>query len=138
MDDFENLDDDQIQQLIALGIIPDEENQLQQQIEQAKALRNAEAPSGRYVRGGIYVAASPLEHIARAAQGIKAQHDLKDLYQRQQDLFGQQVQGRQSYFDALRNRLRVGKGSHSYTIPNGPLEDISLDPNLVQPPNPVY
>jgi hypothetical protein len=134
MDDFENLDDDQIQQLIQLGIIPDENAQLQQQIEQAQALRNGEAPKGRFVRDGIYVAASPLEHIARAAQGIKAQHDLKNLYQQQQDLFGQQVAGRQAYFDALRDRTRVGRGRHSYTIGQPKMQDFQLDPSLVPPP----
>lgn len=131
MDDLENLSDDQVQQLIALGIIPDEQNALQQQIEQAQALRDAQAPQGSYSRSGIYVAASPLEHIARAAQGIKAQHDLKKLYEQQQGLFGEQVAGRQTYLDALRNRTRVGKGAHSFTIGQPKMQEFTLDPSLL-------
>lgn len=131
MDDFENLTDDQIQQLIALGVIPEEQDVLQQQIKQAQALRNADAPQGSYSRGGVYVAASPLEHIARVAQGIKAQSDLKNLYQQQQDQFGQQVEARQTFLDALRNRDRVGKGRHSYTIGQPKMQDFTLDPSLL-------
>lgn len=131
MDDFENLTDYQIQQLIQLGVIPDEDNVLNQQIQQAQSLRNSQAPQGGYSRGGVYTAASPLEHIARAAQGIKAQHDLKDLYARQQELFDSQVAGRQAYLDALRGRTRVGKGAHSYTVGRPQMQDFTLDPSLL-------
>ncbi len=134
MDDFENLDDDQIQQLMELGIIPDQSNVLQSQIEQAQKLRNAEGPQGQTVRSGIYVAASPLEHIARVMQGMKAQKDLDRLYGEQQGLFSQQVQGRQAFVDALRGRDRLGKGRHSFTMGRPSMQDVTLDPNLVQMP----
>lgn len=131
MDDFTDLTDEQIQQLIALGIIPEEQESLQKQMDQAQALRDAQAPQGSYSRGGIYVAASPLEHIARVAQGIKAGRDLQKMYERQQELFGQQVSGRQSYFDAIRGRTRVGKGPYSYTVGRPTMQDFKLDPNLI-------
>lgn len=134
MDDFTNLTDDQIQQLIQLGVIPDEQTDLQKQMDQADALRYASAPEGRYVRGGLYVAASPLEHIARAAQGIKAGRDLDRLRDQQQSLLQQQVSGRQAFLDALRGRTRVGKGAHSFTVGEPPMQDFTLDPNLVQMP----
>lgn len=131
MDDLENLSDDQIQQLISLGVIPEQQDALQQQIKQAESLRDAQAPQGSYSRGGIYVAASPLEHIARVMQGLKAKNDLKGLYQQQQDQFGQQVQGRQAFLDALRNRTRVGKGPHSYTVGQPKMQNFTLDPSLL-------
>lgn len=131
MDDFENLDDDQIQQLIALGVIPDQQNDLKKQMDQAQALRYAEAPQGSYSRGGIYVAASPLEHMARVMQGIKAGKDLEKLRDQQQSVLQNQVEGRQSFLDALRNRTRVGRGAHSYTIGQPQMQDFKLDPSLL-------
>lgn len=128
---IENLTDEQVQQLMALGIIPDEQGQLQKQMDQAESIKTAAAPQGGYSRGGVYTAASPLEHIARVMQGIKAGKDLDKLYQKQQDLFQQQVSGRQSYFDAIRGRNRVGKGAHSYTIGQPQMQNVSLDPSLV-------
>lgn len=131
MDDLSNLSDEQIQQLMQLGIIPDEQNELQKQMEQAQSLKTAAAPQGATVRNGIYVAASPLEHIARVAQGIKASKELDKLRDQQQSLLQDQVSGRQSYFDAIRGRTRVGKGPHSFTIGQPQMQDFTLDNSLL-------
>jgi hypothetical protein len=109
MEDFENLSDEDIQQLMSLGIIPDEMNDINSQMEIANKIRTRTPPTGTDT-GRVYVAASPLEHIAYAAQGIKAGRDLKKLRLDQQALLAQQIRGRSKYFqkmnDTPENRAR--------------------------------
>lgn len=133
MDDLDNLSEEQLQQLMQLGAVPDQQTYLDEQIKQAQRIRNSQAPQG-YDTGRVYVAASPLEHLAHAMEGIKANKDLKNLRQQQQDLLAQQVAGRTSYMDALLGRLRMGKGKHSFVVRQPRLEDPGVDPSLVQSP----
>lgn len=103
MDDFENLDPEVLQQLMELGIIDPQMKSLDEQITTAQAIRGRRSPEGTHT-GRVYVAASPLEHAAYAMQGIKAGKDMDKARLEQQKLLAQQVRGRQSFFDALRNR----------------------------------
>ena len=66
------LTDEQIDQLIALGELPTEQEIQQERLERAQALQETPTPQGRYLGGGrIYTAAHPLEHIAGALrQGV--------------------------------------------------------------------
>lgn len=133
MEDLDNLSEEDLQKLISLGVIPDEQSSLEDQIKQAQMVRNRQGPEGTYTRG-MYVAASPLEHIARAMEGIKAGRDLKDLRSQQQGLLQQQNEGRMSYMVALLGRLRMGRGKHSYSMPNPRMADVPVDPSMVQSP----
>jgi len=100
MDDFSNLSEEDIAQLMELGILPDQLEELQSQMQSAQKLRDRRAPQG-YDTGRMYVAASPLEHAAYAMQGIKAGKDLDRMRAEQQALLKKQVAGRSNYFNSM-------------------------------------
>lgn len=99
-DPFEDMTEDEIQQLMELGVIPKKQDALAQQLAQATALRNKEGPQGRD-SGRVYTAASPLEHIAHAAQGIMAGRNIKRLQKEQQGQLDAQVKGRSAFLKAM-------------------------------------
>lgn len=110
MSDFlnaEDLDDDTINQILGLGTADEKNSMLNQQINQANALRYGRGPQGRD-SGRVYTAANPLEHIVHAAEGIQAGKDLDRLRQQQEELMNSQVAGRKAFFDALRRRQMPG------------------------------
>lgn len=100
MEDFSNLDPEVLQQLMELGIIPEEMGSLKDQISTAQALRDKGAPRGTDT-GRVYVAANPLEHLAYTLNGMKAGKEIDKARAEQQKLLAQQVRGRKSYFDAM-------------------------------------
>jgi hypothetical protein len=100
MDDFSNLSEEDIQQLMELGIAPDQLESLNTQIASAQKLRDRRAPQGTDT-GRVYVAASPLEHLAYAMQGIKAGKDIDKSRAEQQKILAQQVRGRGLYFNKM-------------------------------------
>ena len=99
MDSF-NLTPEDLELLISLGVIDDEKADLERQYAAAEALRNTPAPEGRYVRG-IYVAASPLEHLARVVQGFKAQEQMDELRNQQSELRDRQIAGRRRFAELM-------------------------------------
>lgn len=99
-DPLEGLSEEELQQLMDLGVIPQKQDALALQLAQATKLRNSPGPQGRD-SGRVYTAASPLEHIAHAAQGIKAGRDMKRVEQEQKDLMASQVQGRSQFLKAM-------------------------------------
>lgn len=100
MGDFEGLDDETLQQLMELGIIPEQLDQLKQQMAQSQKIRDRGAPKGTDT-GRVYVAASPLEHAAYAMQGIKAGKDMDRDRLAQQKLLADQIRGRSAYFNKM-------------------------------------
>src|SRR5207302_5159151 len=60
----------QIQQILALGEVPEKQALLEEQMKRANALRDSPAPEGRYGPGrlGMYTAPHPLEVIGHLAQ----------------------------------------------------------------------
>lgn len=100
MEDFENLSDEDIQQLMELGIIPDQLEGLKGQMETAEKLRSRRGPQGTDT-GRVYVAASPLEHLSYALQGMKAGKDLDRMRAEQQALLKKQASGRSTYFNRM-------------------------------------
>jgi hypothetical protein len=112
MDDFldlENMSEEEIAQLMELGILDDQGNILDKQLAQAQAVRNAPGPEGRD-SGRVYTAANPLEHIVNAAQGIKAGREIEDIAKKQEELLAQQTAGRKTFLDALRKKPMQGLG----------------------------
>lgn len=112
MDDFldlEDLSEEEIAQLMELGILDDQQGILSDQLAQAQAMRNAPGPQGRD-SGRVYTAASPIEHAVHVYQGYKAGQDIKELADKQNAILDQQLQGRKSFLDALRRRNNPGLG----------------------------
>jgi hypothetical protein len=101
MDDLANLSEQDIMQLMELGIIPPQLEDLKQQMSIAQSLRDREAPGGTYA-GRVYVADSPLKHAAYAMQGIKAGRDIDKARLEQQKLLAKQVAGRGMFFNKYR------------------------------------
>lgn len=116
------LSDADLDQLIALGVIPEKQDILKEQMTRAQALRDKmpEMRSG----GRVNTAAHPLEFLVQGLQGYKANKQLDDLRKQQSELMGEQVKGRRAFFEALQRR-----GSKPQ-VPGAP--DMSLygnDPN---------
>lgn len=104
-DPLEGMTPEQLEQLIQLGVIPEEQAMLAGSLSQARALRNKEGPKGTDM-GRVYVAASPLEHAVHAYEGYKAGNDIKDLTKKQQDTLKRQTEGRMAFVDALRRKSK--------------------------------
>lgn len=66
-------------------------------IEQAMKLRNTPNAEGRYHRGNIYTAASPLEHLSVGLLRMKGKKDLTKAEEKQ-------LEAKKSIIDALRTR----------------------------------
>jgi len=106
MDDFlsvEDLTEEDINAILGLGTAEDEAAQLENQLAMANKLRYQSGPEGRGY-GGIYTAASPLEHAAYAWQGIEAKKDAEKLGAEQDALMQRQTDARQKFFDAMMRR----------------------------------
>lgn len=102
-DPLEDLTEDEIAQLMELGAIPQEQEQLLSSLSQARELRNRPGPQG-YDGGRVYTAASPLEHAAHAFQSIKAGKQIDDLLKQQQENLLKQTDGRTAFLKALRRK----------------------------------
>ncbi len=106
MNDFlnvEDLDEDTINAILGLGTAEDEAAQLESQLAMANKLRNQAGPEGRGY-GGIYTAASPIEHAVHAWQGIRAGKDAEKLSAEQDALLQRQTDARQKFFEAMMKR----------------------------------
>lgn len=114
---IEDLTEEELQQLMELGIIPDELGSLDKQMATAEALRYAEAPGVSKQYGGYTPAASPLEHLARVVQGIKGGKDLEKLRGEQSGLLDKQVSGRKLFANKLRGQKKIEVPSPSVLDP---------------------
>jgi hypothetical protein len=99
-DPLEGLSEEEIQQLMELGVIPSEQDALAQRLAEATAIRKSEGPQGRN-SGRVYTAASPIEHAVHAFEGIQARKDIDSLTKKQQDLLDKQVAGRGQFLRAM-------------------------------------
>lgn len=99
-----DLSDADLEQLMALGIIPDKQSGLQDQLTQAQKLRYGSMPEMRGEGGRIQTAANPLEFLTAGVQGYRAGKDIDKLRKEQADLLKQQTQARKLFFDRLRGR----------------------------------
>lgn len=113
---FEGLSDEDIQALMELGVLPDQQKSLDDQITTAQTIRDRKAPRGQTVGpDNVYVASSPLEHAAYAAQGIMAGRDIKNARLQQQEILAKQIKGRASYFQKM--MAAKGQGGMDPNIP---------------------
>ena len=110
MEGFEGLTEEQLQQLIELGVIPDEQGYLAEQMQQANAVRNMAGPEMRG-NGRVQVAANPLEFLGQGIQKYQAGNDLKEIGQKRRTLLDKQVAGRKALLDAIRGKQMGFQGS---------------------------
>lgn len=99
MDEFEGLDEEQLQQLMALGIIPEQQGALAQQMKIANGLRDTEGSQMR-TAGRVSVAANPMEEIGSVLKQYAGTRDLKALQQKQEGLMQQQAKSREDFMKA--------------------------------------
>jgi len=99
---LENLSEDDINLLMQLGIIPEQQAGISKQQDYADALRGTKQPRGMEVGpGGIYVGASPLEHIASAMQRAEGMSQTADLQGRSNELLDKETKGRKRFLEIL-------------------------------------
>lgn len=116
MNDFLNVEDlseEDINAILGLGTGEEKAAQLEQQLSLANQIRNAQGPEGRGY-GGIYTAASPLEHAAHAWKGIQAGKDAERLSQEQDALMQQQTEARKRFFEAMIQRQQPQAAPQQY------------------------
>ncbi len=102
-DPLADLTEDEISQLMELGVIPEEQKSLAEQLFQARELRYGQGPQG-IDSGRIFTAANPLEHAVHAYQGIKAGRQIDELLKKQQENLLKQTEGRSAFLKALRRK----------------------------------
>jgi hypothetical protein len=102
-DPLADMSEEEIAQLMELGVIPEEQKNLATSLSQARELRYGQGPQG-HDSGRIYTAASPLEHAVHAYQGIKAGKQIDELLKKQQENLLKQTEGRTAFLKALRRK----------------------------------
>ena len=87
------------EELADLGIIPEQQQALEQQMAQANALRGAPLPEGRQA-GGRFIAASPLEMLGGVAQRFAGALKGRGLEKQREALWDRQKAGRSKWLRA--------------------------------------
>lgn len=105
-DPLADLSEEEIAQLMELGVLPAEQAMLARQLSQATSLRNKEGPQGMD-SGRVYTAASPIEHAVHAWQGIKAGKEIDSTLKKQQENLLKQTEGRGAFLKALRRKPKT-------------------------------
>lgn len=105
MDDFEDLTEEEIAQLMELGIIDDQMSTLDKQMSMAQSIRDRPGPE---MRGNhrVQTAANPLEFVGQGIQQYKANKQLEDIANKQGALLDKQMAGRQAFLKGLRGPQR--------------------------------
>jgi hypothetical protein len=107
MDNFneEDLTDEEIQQLVALGIIPEQMDENARQMQMSEQLRYQAAPEGRD-SGRVYTAANPMEHIGSVMEKYNAQKQIGKLGEERSGMLNQQARDRKLYYELLRGKRK--------------------------------
>jgi hypothetical protein len=118
----EEMSEEEIQQLMALGIIPEELEHIKGQMAEANALRN-KMPE---MRGNdrVQTAAHPLEFAVQAFQGIKSGKELERLRAEQSGLLQKQVKGRGDYYNAWKRAQKAKNQAGFGTLDPDPMDEI--------------
>lgn len=103
MEGFEGLTEEQLQQLIELGVIDEQQGFLGEQAAQANAIRNQAGPQMQG-NGRVMTAANPLEFLGQGIQKFQAGKDLEEIGKKRQGNIDKRLTGRQALLDAIRNR----------------------------------
>lgn len=102
---MDELSDEDINMLIALGVAPDKSKSLDEQLATAQQLRQ-KAMAGPEMRGNgrVMVAANPLEFLGSALKSRQYGQEIGDIRSQQDALMNQQTAARQAFLRALRNK----------------------------------
>lgn len=103
MDDFSP---EQLNQLMALGAVPDKQSLILRQMAQADKLRNAPVQSGG-MAGRVYVA-DPLGAAVQGIKGARANNTYKSLEGKYEGTLNDQTSARKLLLDALRRKELSG------------------------------
>lgn len=98
------MDEALIQQLVALGAIPEEQALLMRQMQQGEGMMGAPSAQGMRV-GSTYVASSPMEHAAVALQRYLGQRQMAEAEKGYRGTLGEQTSGRSAAAEALRKLM---------------------------------
>lgn len=102
---------DELARYVELGVITQEEAENLRQQLRAEEASSAAGPEGRQV-GSVYVAASPLEHLAGTAHKADAAYRLAQLRREREALLGTHRAG-------LRAEQDIGQQTLGYSAPFG-------------------
>jgi hypothetical protein len=107
------MDETLIDQLVALGVLPEQEAMQMRQANQGAAMMQTPMAEGRNV-GHTYVASSPLEHLSVGLQRAMGARQQDEALRQYQETLGQQTAGRSAYADALRRLMMGQQGPDPY------------------------
>lgn len=113
MEEMPELDDETIQALISLGVIPDQQADIKDRIKKAYAAKTADGPQMRKA-GNVVVSASPLEFLGSYLEKGKAAGDMNRLRGENSFLQDKQVAGRTRFFKALMQQKQLGQQGDDY------------------------
>lgn len=122
------LSDEELNQLIALGVIPEQQAELVRQAQQASALRRTPMPGMRQA-GNVAVAANPLEFLGAGLQQYAGQRREKELEGKLDDLRKQQLQARQLFANRMMD-TQYRRASQPFMQGVGNPEDNVPMPNM--------
>ena len=110
------MDEALIQQLVALGAIPEEQALMLRQADQGAGMMQTPSAQGMNV-GGTFKASSPVEHLSVALQRMLGGKMQKAALSQYQGTLGKQTAGRGVYADALLKMLNGGQQQPQAEIP---------------------
>lgn len=94
------LTEDQIAQLMQLGVLEDERGTINKEMEIAQQLRQTPGPQGRFT-GKAYVGANPMEFLGRGLKQIRGGMEEQKGLKRQRENAKRQAELRQQYLSIL-------------------------------------
>lgn len=103
---LEDMTEEDLQQLVQLGVIDEQMAENARQMMLQEKLRYQAMPEGRQA-GRTYVAANPLEHLSTGVEKYQAAQKIRDLEAQRAGMEGQQTAGRATYWDLLRGRRKT-------------------------------
>lgn len=139
-DKLKNLSVEELKMLMDSGLIDQKQARIALKLKEAKAVRGEKSIRGTrgIGRGNIYVAASPLEHLAQGIRKYKSKGEIKGLEEEQVTLDEEDSLAREKFWEIRQGgRDEGGAGTGNYTQQMGPptveQEAIEAGQTLEQP-----
>jgi hypothetical protein len=96
-------DPETLKELVALGVLSDEQGQMMDQLQRSEALRSTRLPRGE-MRGRVYVPASGVENALAVYDRIRGEIGSAGAKGRLKGIRGEQTAGRSAYLDLLKGK----------------------------------
>jgi len=94
------LTEDQIAQLMQLGVLQEEKGITSKELEMAQQLRQTPGPRGRY-SGRSFIAPNPMEYLGRGIDRIRGSYESQQATERMRENAQKQASLRQQFLQAL-------------------------------------